>query len=90
MGVKKSTVCTSASVGGDLVHAGVVGVIEADQYVGVVLPRQLAQHLVEHSRTQLGGAASGFDRLGEPDFDFGHENILEGNCRTCEFSQLTN
>ena len=76
MGVKKSTVCTSADRG-DLVDAGVVGVIEADQHVGVVLPRQLSQHCVQHRRTQLGGAAAGFDGLGEANFCFGHEDILE-------------
>ncbi len=51
MGVKKSTVCTNASVRGDLVHAGVIGMIEADQNVGIVLARQFAQHLVEKRRT---------------------------------------
>ncbi len=48
MGVKKSTVCTSAMSGADPVDAGVVGVIEADQNVWVVLPGQFAQNLVEH------------------------------------------
>ena len=35
-------------VGRDPVDAGVVGVIEADQNVGIVLAGQFAQHLVEH------------------------------------------
>ena len=37
-------------VGGDPVHAGVIGVIEADQHVGIVLARQFAQNFVEDSR----------------------------------------
>ncbi len=64
-------------VGADPVHTRVIGVIEAHQYVGIVLAWKFAQHLVEKSRTQFGGAASGFYCLGEPDFDFGHRNILE-------------
>ena len=38
-------------VGGDPVHARVIGMIEADQHVGIVLAREFAQHLVEKSRT---------------------------------------
>ena len=34
-------------IGGDFVDAGVVGMIEADQNVGIVLPGKLAQNFVE-------------------------------------------
>ena len=52
---------------GDFVDAGIVGVIEADQNVGVVLPGQLAQDFVEHRRAQLGGATAGLDGFSEAD-----------------------
>ena len=47
-----------------------------------MLARQFAQHLVENRRAQLGGAAAGFDRLGQPDaFDVRHGRHCRRNCR---------
>ena len=65
-------------VGSDFVNAGVVGVIEANQNVGIVLPGQLSQDFVEDGGAQFGGTATGFDGLGEADaFDVRHGNIAK-------------
>ncbi len=65
-------------VGSELVNAGVVGVIETYKNIGIVLARQLAEHLVENRRAQFGSAATGFDRLGQPNaLHVRHGDILK-------------
>src|ERR1039458_9314943 len=49
----------------DLIDAGVIGGIEADQHVGVGPAGHFGQYLVKNLGTELGGAAPGFDAGGE-------------------------
>ena len=53
IGVKKSTVCTSASSSDETIHSGIVGSIKADQNVRICDSRQPAQHLVQQLWTQF-------------------------------------
>jgi len=50
----------------ELVYAGVIGGIKADQHVGVGPARQVGQYPMQNPGTELGGAAAGFDAGGEP------------------------
>ena len=63
----------------ELIHSGVVGVVEADQDVRVVLPGEFSEDLVQRGRTQFGSSAPGFDGRGEAGlFGFGHEEHCRG------------
>ena len=61
-----------------MIHSGVVGMVESDEDVGVVLARELSENLVERGGAEFGGAASGLDRGGQADgFSLWHEQIVE-------------
>jgi hypothetical protein len=73
-------------IGGDSVDAGIIGMIETDQNVWIVLTWQLAQYFVEHSGAQLGSAASGFHGFRKADCLYiGHEDLLK---EIVEFTDL--
>jgi hypothetical protein len=62
----------------ELVNAGVIGMVEADENIWVILPGELLQHGVQNRGTQLGGAAAGFDSGSQADRrNFRHAAIVK-------------
>ena len=66
MGVKKSTVCTSASSGESQIHSRVVGGVKAYQHIRVELFGQPGEHRVQNPWTQLGRSTRRLDHRGQP------------------------